>query len=319
MNITQAMIDTYLRHCEKERRLTGHTIRAYRIDLGQFFQWHQAKEGETLDRAQIKAYLAHLNERFAASSVKRKMAALRAFLRYLSLENDEPSPFDGVKVTIREPKRLPRVIAAGDLAKMFGMGWPEDGCASSFRDFLHARDAAIIEMLIGTGMRVSELCRLDLECCDLDGRQVRIDGKGSKERVVQMESEQTLRALAEYFEARTVFLYAKATTGANKIRAEAVFLNRFGNRMSEQSVRAVISRRAQQTGVTVHITPHMFRHTFATMLLEDDVNLRYIQSLLGHSSVKTTERYTHVAHARQREIMREHNPRDAIGRKIQPA
>ena len=82
--------------------------------------------------------------------------------------------------------------------------------------------------------------------------------------------------------------------------------------MSEQAVRAVVSRRARRAGVVAHVTPHMFRHTFATMLLEDDVNLRYIQSLLGHSSVKTTERYTHVAHAKQREVLRRHNPRDAV-------
>lgn len=91
------------------------------------------------------------------------------------------------------------------------------------------------------------------------------------------------------------------------------FLNRFGSRISEQSVRAIVARRAQQASVASHITPHMFRHTFATMLLEDNVNLRYIQGFLGHASVKTTERYTHVAQTRQREILREHNPRDAIG------
>ena len=144
---------------------------------------------------------------------------------------------------------------------------------------------------------------------------VRILGKGSKERLAHLESPVTREALQSYLKIRGTLLNPSEARSSES----PLFLNRFGNRISEQSVRAIVRNRAHRAGVTAHITPHMFRHTFATMLLEDNVNLRYIQSFLGHSSVKTTERYTHVAQVRQREILRNHNPREIIDRNMRNA
>ena len=311
MEVTQNDVEEYLRHCERESRLSRHTVRAYRIDLRQLLGWLRRKDNAELDEATIKGYLAHLNARYAASSAKRKIASARAFAAYLSHERKTGSPFAGARIGIREPQRLPRTIALGDLARMLEPGAELQVGKSTLSRFLGLRDQAILEVLIATGVRVSELCLLDVEDCDMEGRQAWISGKGSKERVVQLEGEDTLRALGAYLEARDEWTAQRPGALPEGARG-AVFLNRFGGRMSEQAVRAVVSRRARRAGVATHVTPHMFRHTFATMLLEDDVNLRYIQSLLGHSSVKTTERYTHVAHAKQREVLRRHNPRDAV-------
>ncbi|MCR2038512.1 tyrosine-type recombinase/integrase [Adlercreutzia caecimuris] len=314
MRITRSGISEYLGHCEKEKRLSGHTLRAYKIDLDQFFNWLEGGEVRLFDRGKLKAYVAHLNENYAASSVRRKIASVRAFSLYWCAESGAESPFADMRVSIREPKRLPRTISLGDLAKLLGpQQIEEERDVSLFERFLRLRDRAILEVLVATGIRVSELCGLDIENCDLAGRQARIHGKGAKERLVQLENEETLHALERYFRVRDEWLLEGCRKPSRTSCCQAVFLNRFGERMSEQSVRAAISRRAQGAGVLLHITPHMFRHTFATMLLEDDVNLRYIQSLLGHASVKTTERYTHVARAKQREVMRKHNPRNAIG------
>ena len=311
MEVTQNDVEEYLRHCERESRLSRHTVRAYRIDLEQLLEWLRRKGDTELDEAAIKGYLAHLNARYAASSAKRKIASARAFAAYLSHERKTASPFAGARIGIREPQRLPRTITLGDLVRMLEPGTGPQAEESVLSRFLRLRDQAILEVLIATGVRVSELCLLDVEDCDMRGRQARISGKGSKERVVQLESEDTLRALGAYLEARDEWTARRPGALLEGARG-AVFLNRFGGRMSEQAVRAVVSRRARRAGVAAHVTPHMFRHTFATMLLEDDVNLRYIHSLLGHSSVKTTERYTHVAHAKQREVLRRHNPRDAV-------
>lgn len=170
------------------------------------------------------------------------------------------------------------------------------------------RDQAVLELLIATGIRVSELCALNMDSIDLSARQVRIFGKGLKERIVMLGSIHTVVALSDYLSVRKPL----AGVNINSEACRALFLNRSKERISDQAVRKIILKRAREVGVESHITPHMFRHTFATTLLEQDVDIRYIQQLLGHSSVKTTERYTHVSSAKLRTIMEQHNPRDVL-------
>lgn len=311
MEILRADIEEYLHYCAKEKRLSSHTLRAYRIDLDQLLTWLQTTGSTAFSRSQLKRYIVFLNAHFSASSVKRKVAAVRAFANYQCLEKGAVNPFLGARISIREPQMLPQTIPASSLAKILA---PEQArpCETALTCFLRHRNQAILELLIATGIRVSELCQLDLESCNLTSKEARIYGKGSKERIVELESETTLQALSTYLKVRERWLARTPRHAASHGRCQAVFLNRFNARLSEQAVRSIIAKRAQAAGVSMRITPHMFRHTFATMLLEDDVNLRYIQNLLGHSSVKTTERYTHVARAKQREIMRKHNPRETL-------
>lgn len=312
MEVTQNSIDEYLLYCSLEKRLSNHTLRAYKTDLRQLLSWLTDQGTSTLDKPQIKRYLAYLNERFEAASTKRKIASIRAFSLYLCQERGAINPFDKIRINIREPQKLPRVIALDDLARLLNAERPRCG-RLSLSLFLQLRDRAIIELLFATGIRVSELCQIDAACCDFTRKQIRINGKGSRERLVQLESDDALRALAEYLDARAIWLRQnEGDTSSGNPQNPAVFLNRFGSRLSDQSVRNAISKRAKQAGISSRITPHMLRHTFATMLLEDNVNLRYIQRLLGHASIKTTERYTHVAHAMEKEILRKHDPRSIV-------
>lgn len=302
------LLETYLNHCLCEKRLDTKTVKAYRCDLDQFFAWAESRScaWDRAAKADIAAFIAYLNSQFAPSSAKRKIASLRAFYAYCESEElISVTPFHGLKISIREPKRLPRTIPLSDLNRMFeNEGAVDSSPGSSYDKFRWARDRAIIEVLIATGVRVSELCNIDDADFDEMAKTLLIFGKGSKERIIQVENASTLAALAHYRAARDAWRVE---------RDAALFVNRFGCRITEQSVRNMVAALAERTNASAHITPHMFRHTFATLLLEEDVDIRYIQRLLGHSSIKTTEIYTHVTSTKLRAILQDHNPRSAIG------
>lgn len=296
----KSLIEEYLSHCECTRKLDIKTIRAYRSDLVQFLEWSTMMPW-SISRETVCDYLAYLNTRYASASVRRKVAALRAFVSWAAEEQRiSENPFAELRLRIKGPKRLPRTIALSDLDLLFGSLYKDIEIPITF--FL-ARDRAIFEVLIATGVRVSELCSFDVGSVDLEGKVVRIVGKGNKERTVQLENEHTIHALGDYLAIRE-----EVAATDNK----ALFVNRLGARMSDRAVREMVDRRAIDAGLSAHITPHMFRHTFATLLLEGDVDICYIQKLLGHSSISTTEIYAHVTSAKLRSIMRDSNPRKAI-------
>ena len=164
------------------------------------------------------------------------------------------------------------------------------------------RDIAVLELLFATGMRVSELCSIAADSIDLSSGEIRIYGKGAKERIIQIGNPDVRTAVERYYEAFS-----------NQIQETGwLFVNRLGNQLSDQSVRNMINSYVVQAGLEQHITPHMFRHSFATLLLEEDVDIRYIQQLLGHSSITTTQIYTHVTSKKQRDILTEKHPRNRI-------
>lgn len=298
-------IDRYLENCEYVKRLDGKTLRAYRCDLAQFDRW-LSDSGFGYGEAAILSYLSYMSELYAPSSAKRKMASIRSFSSYLYSKDRASDPFSGIGIKIKSPKRLPRTISQADLALIMG-GQSNEGKKGI--SYLRVRDRTMVELLIATGIRISELCALNEHDFDRGRKNLLIMGKGAKERVVQIESLDVLAALDAYLPSLQGFKMALC----NELpRSDALFVNRFGVRLTDQSARSAVSRLARQAGASVHVTPHMFRHTFATMLLEHDVDIRYIQALLGHSSVKTTEIYTHVSSAKLREIMRLKNPRDSI-------
>ena len=162
------------------------------------------------------------------------------------------------------------------------------------------RDIAVTELLFATGVRISELCNLKYKNIDIENRSLLIWGKGSKERIIQIGNPDVISALSAYI---TAFEHEISQSGW-------LFVNRLGNRLSEQSVRLMINKYAELAGIAMHITPHMFRHSFATLLLEADVDIRYIQKMLGHSSITTTEIYTSVSMHKQKAILTEKHPRN---------
>lgn len=281
METLEKSIAGYLAACEYERKLSPDTLKAYRIDLRQFSEFVY---GAWPDRNQLCEYIKYLNRDFAPRSVKRKLASVRAFYHEIVFrEVLEENPFDKLHIRIQSPKQLPRVIPNQIVHNLLQSAY--DAYSPGHREVM--RDIVVLELLFSTGLRVSELCALTKDTFILDGTALRllIRGKGSKERTLQISTPELIRLLKNYcfaFRAE-IQLYG------------SILFNRRGKPLSTQSVRRIILRYLKRAGSDSHITPHMFRHTFATSLLEAGMDIRYIQNLLGHSSISTTQIYTHVA------------------------
>lgn len=288
-------IEQYLGTCEYERNLSADTLKAYRTDLRQFLEF---TEYEWADQALINQYIKHLNQNFAPRSVKRKVASLRAFYHDQEFNGLlQENPFHRLQVRIRSPKQLPRTIPEHIVYDLLQSAY--DNYSPGKRTVL--RDILILELLFSTGLRVSELCNLSVETFLLGESELRllVNGKGRKERMLQITTPELIHLAKVY-----------CTQFAEEIQYSGViFLNRLGRTISTQSVRRIIQRYMKKIGSSYHVTPHMFRHTFATSLLEAGMDIRYIQSLLGHSSISTTQIYTHVTSYQQTALLAEKHPR----------
>lgn len=293
-------IDKYLNHCKHRRSLNDKTLKAYSIDLEQYRKY----TNDNYNREVICDYLTFLHNTFKPKTVKRKIATLKAFTHYLLIEDIiDINPFHKIETTFREPILLPKTIPLNVINDVLSAAYSQLSISvTAYRKRLVIRDIAVLEILFATGARVSEICSLSLESIDLRNHTIRIYGKGSKERMIQIENTDVLNALQNYYE----------TFHDEIVSSGYFFLNKLNHRLTEQSVRAIINKYTTLSGSTIHITPHMFRHSFATLLLEEDVDIRYIQKLLGHSSITTTQIYTHVAMAKQKEILSAKHPRNKI-------
>lgn len=290
-------LDSYFADCEHRKRLNEKTLKAYKYDLTQFLDFIH---DELLNRDRIKAYIHYLSKTYEKSrTIKRKVASVKAFYYYLEREEIiEYSPFQKIKTKIKENKELPKIIQDDDLHKIYSYILCDINDADLLRKKEAIRKAAILELLFSTGMRVSELCNIKNQNIDLQSRLIKILGKGSKERMIYIGESSLIELLEEY-----------ACLFQVEIESEGYFLlNRSGRKINEQTVRNLLNSLEQKLELKKHITPHMFRHTFATSLLDKDVDIRYIQQILGHSSISTTQIYTHVSNMKQKEILTNKNP-----------
>jgi integrase/recombinase XerC len=285
----------FLRHLERERNASPNTIRAYGEDLAQFTDHLRRELGreprpEDADHLAIRGFLAELHRRgLAKSSAARKLAGLRTFFRYLCREGRLSTNPARLLATPRQEKRIPAVLDEGQVRVLLDL--PGDGLPA-------VRGRAILETLYATGMRCAELVSLDVGEVDLDARMVRVLGKGRKERVVLFghRAQEALRAwLAERRRLRP--------------KTDALFLNARGGRLTDRSVRALVAQRVRQTALVRRCSPHTLRHSFATHLLTRGADLRAIQELLGHASLSTTQRYTHVDTRHLLEVYKKAHPR----------
>ena len=294
---TKNYVENYLEDCILRKRLNQKTVRAYKIDLKQYFEFI----GTSLDDSKkINEYIHYLNQKYSKyKTIKRKIASIKAFYSYLEYEEIiDFSPFRKIRTKIKEPKILPRIIQKEYLNKIFQ--WLFDNLKhvdSEYKKTIAIRNIAIVELLFSTGIRISELCHIHIKDIDFQERSLKILGKGSKERILYLGNDQVIESLKSLLE---LYKDSKDT--------DYLFLNKFNTRLSEQSVRILLKKIESELKLTVHITPHMFRHTFATTLLEKEVDIRYIQNILGHSSISTTQIYTHVTYFKQKEILIEKNP-----------
>ncbi len=302
--ILEEEVKKYLFYCQYQRLLEEKTVRAYRIDLNQFIEF--ATEADyTSEKEMINSYIINLHTKYKQKSAKRKIASVKALFSYLESENIiENNPFHAIKTKFKEESILPKTIQKDNIERLLSYLYrlEKDNEMKVLKSKLILRDIAIIEMLFATGLRISELCSLRDEEFIIDEGVLCIKGKGAKERYLQIANEDVLVILKRY---RKRFEDKIKSTGY-------FFINRYGEKISEQSARRMIDKYAHACQLEQHITPHMFRHSFATLLLEEDVDIRYIQKMLGHSSIVTTQIYTYVTSEKQKQILRNKHPRNKM-------
>ena len=301
MNTLKDYISEYLNYCEYRKQLNFKTIKAYKIDLNQYNSFC-LDISDPFSKKAVDSYITELFKHYKPKSVKRKIASLKAFFHYLEYtEFLAQNPFDKLDVYFREAKLLPKTISFHSIQKFLSVLYAQKmQTVSAYQFKCCLRDIAVIELLFATGMRISELCSLKPSDIDLENNTVLIYGKGAKERILQLGNCEVISALATY----------QSTFKADISACGYFFVNKRKQKLSDQSVRFMINRYAALAGIEQHITPHMFRHSFATLLLEQDVDIRYIQKMLGHSSISTTEIYTHVSSAKQKDILVNKHPRN---------
>ena len=303
-------MNRYLHYCKFQKELDDKTIKAYRADLEQFIALIGENENN-LDKERLNSYLLYLHRTYKQKTVKRKIASVKALFHYLEEEEIiEINPFHKIKTKFKEEVILPKIIPRDIIEQLLEHLYKERGIQqySEWHRKIILRDIAVVETLFSTGLRISELCHLQSKYFNLKDGVLCIQGKGGKERYLQIGNEDVLSILnvyQKYFE--------------DEIKKHGYFfVNRYGQPLSEQSARRMIHKYAHEIQADINITPHMFRHSFATYLMEEDVNIRYIQKMLGHASITTTQIYTYVTTEKAKEILRTKHPRNKmkIGEKV---
>ena len=288
----------YLEYCEYRKELDRKTLKAYRIDLRQYFEYICVDEP---DKEKIEEYVTHLHKSYKQKTVKRKIASIKAFYNYLEeTEIIAESPFRKIKVKFKETVTLPRIIPREEIEKLLNHMYQcrnENDKAS--RKFM-LRDVAVIEVFFATGARVYEISNIRDDSINLNTGLIRLMGKGGKERYVQISNTSILEVLKKYYDENEQSIK----------KSGYFFVNNRESRYTEQSIRLMLKKYTKQAGIERNITPHMFRHSFATYLIEEGVDVSCVQQILGHSSIKTTQIYIHIAAKKQAEILKELHPRN---------
>ena len=284
-------ISTFLDYCKTHKRLSSHTIRAYKNDLLQFYNSNYSS---------VETYVEHLTKsNIKSNTLRRKIASLKVFYSYLKYHNlvDE-NPFNQLRYQFRTEKILPKTIPYDILKSIFShLEQKVTYSKTKYQKQKAERNLLIISLLLSTGIRISELCHIHLKDINFSNRTLHIIGKGKKERILFLGDQTTFNLLETYINKYYIRPNDYLFTGQNPLKA-----------LSEQSVSLILKKMVKKNNLSITITPHMFRHSFATMLLDSDVDIRYIQQILGHSSISVTQIYTHVSQSKQKEILTLCNP-----------
>ena len=287
-----------MEYCEYRKELDGKTLKAYRIDLRQYFEYVCVDEP---DKEKIEEYITHLHKSYKQKTVKRKIASIKAFYNYLEeTEIIAESPFRKIKVKFKETVTLPRIIPREEIEKLLNHMYQ---CLNENDKVSHKhmlRDVAVIEVFFATGARVYEISNIREDSINLNTGLIRLMGKGGKERYVQISNTSILEVLKKYYDENEQAIK----------KSGYFFVNNRESRYTEQSIRLMLKKYTKQAGIERNITPHMFRHSFATYLIEEGVDVSCVQQILGHSSIKTTQIYIHIAAKKQAEILKEMHPRN---------
>jgi integrase/recombinase XerD len=288
--LSRNSIEPFIDYLTIERGLSPNTLQAYRRDLCQFRDWLK-KDFLQVDSALIGNYLATLKEKGNKSrTLNRKLSVMRMFYKFLYTEgNIDHNPVEGIS-SPRLGRKIPSFLSEREVEVLLE--------APSVDEPYGSRDRAILEVIYGAGLRISELINLNLTDLNLKGGWVKVLGKGSKERIVPLGRE-ACRWVRIYLRKRRIETIDKLP----------LFCNRYGKRLSRQGCWKIIKKYSQKAGITKKVSPHTLRHSFATHLLSRDADLRFVQELLGHTNISTTQIYTHITQERLKKVYKKYHPR----------
>jgi site-specific recombinase XerD len=276
----------FLRFCKIEKQLSQHTLSAYECDLTDFRKWLPRETGlPEVSTTVLQTYLKSMVEerKLTAATVRRRLACLRSFFRYISNTMGAKNPFAEWRLLIPRRKRLPRTLSRVETTSLLSMFF--SGELSSQKTDRSDHLGTAVSLMVATGLRVGELCSLRLDDVSPDASTLRIQGKGARDRVAYVVDVNLRKAIQRLISERR-----KTSAGFGPL-----FINRLGSAMRPQSIRSKLRQCAVDAGISRRVTPHMLRHTAATLLIEAGVDIRFVQRLLGHSTIATTEIYTHVS------------------------
>lgn len=297
------------RYCDSlriEQNASQHTVRNYMVDMRDYLRWADRSKVDSLrpTHRQLRRYLAQLDRaQYARRTVNRRLSSLRGFFRWLVINGYlETSPAD-VLHGLKENKQLPHRISAGDMAKILSVWGPMglDGKPQD-QDAVALRNQAILELLYACGVRISEASQLKVTQVDVREHQIRIIGKGNKERIVPIH-DLALSSMTRYFD------LSRSALLAGKEDCAFFFVSTRGNQMGTDAMRKMFKETLLRAGVDQAYSPHDMRHTFASDLLEGGADLRSVQEMLGHSSLSTTQIYTHMSASRIKNVHHQAHPR----------
>jgi len=288
--LSRNSIESFIDYLTIERGLSPNTLQAYRRDLCQFRDWLK-KEFLQVDSALIGNYLATLRKKGNKSrTLNRKLSVMRMFYKFLYTEGKtDHNPVEGVS-SPRLGRKIPSFLSEKEVEALLE--------APPIDEQYGSRDRAILEVVYGAGLRISELINLNLTDLNLKGGWVKVLGKGSKERIVPLGREACRWV--------RIYLRKRRTETTDKL---SLFCNRYGKRLSRQACWKIIKKYSQKASITKKISPHTLRHSFATHLLSRDADLRFVQELLGHTNISTTQIYTHITQERLKKVYKKYHPR----------
>lgn len=298
------LIDIFIEYLATERNFSRHTLRNYRADLKQFFLYLKEKgihvdldKVPSINHFMVRSFLGFLHKKNKRSSIARKLASIRSFFKFLvKKELIKTSPMDNI-FTPKQERYVPNFLSIDEISRLIE--------SPDRSHVLGLRDRAILEVLYSSGLRLGELRHMDVNSIDFESGLIRVLGKGDKERIIPI-GEKAMTAVRDYMERRQELVRNEQNY------EKALFLNHRGRRLSERGIDRIVKRYAFRSGLLKHISPHTIRHTFATHLLNAGADLRSVQELLGHVSLSTTQKYTHVTMDRLMEIYDKTHPRNSL-------
>lgn len=297
-------IDNFIRKTQSTKNLSRKTILAYKSDISDYLHFLNDSVSET-DIDDIYSYINHLSQReLKDTTIKRKIISLKLFYSYLYNENIiSENPFFGIKFSFRQEKRLPKTLSVKEVSHLLSTLYNCKNIAQTdFSVFETTRDLCLIDLLISTGIRIGEAANITLSDIIMQERTILIHGKGRKQRLLYLSSQETWNNLKEWLRLRKKFSPS----------SDYLFLNRILEPITIYSIENIFKKYKKLSGINPNSTPHYLRHTFATNLLVNGADLRSVQEILGHASISTTEIYTEVTIKRKKQVLTKYNYRNKI-------